>query len=154
MLRKCKVSLSENKSVFSEKDLIFAMPDEARPEEGDGSFAKRILVIHAIGSQHELDFLSKVLAAAQLDMSRDTLRFALPPGQIFDLRGIANAKSPTHVLVFGVSPDQLGLTLNAPLYEPFEFYGAAYLFAEDLAILEPDRAKKGSLWQALRQLFL
>jgi hypothetical protein len=154
MLCKCKVSLSENKNVFSEKDLLFAIPDEVSPANGTGSFARRILVLHAVGAPAAVDFLAKVLGAANLDMARDTLRFALSPGEAFDLRGLANAKLPTHILVFGLHPAQLGLTIDAPLYQPCEFYGATHLFADDLASLEPDRVKKSSLWLALRQIFL
>ncbi|MBL7774554.1 MAG: hypothetical protein JNK89_01040 [Saprospiraceae bacterium] len=57
-------------------------------------------------------------------------------------------------MVFGLQPFEIGINIQCPLYQPVEFYGATFLFADTLAALEPDKTLKTRLWQALQQLFL
>lgn len=141
--------------MFSEKDLIFRAPEHTVLEFAGGGFARRILVIAGAGPEHpgSRDFLVKILAASRLNLERDTLFADVPTGQPLFIVPAIKQKHAEYILVFGLPPSLLGINAEMPLYQPRQFYGATFLFAESLAVLEPDKTRKGKLWQALQQIF-
>jgi hypothetical protein len=100
------------------------------------------------------DFLVKILAAAQVNPEKDTLWTSVPIDTPIGLTSVLKLKQPDQILVFGLTPQMIGLQVDMPLYRPTEFYGATWLFSEALSVLEPDKSRKGLLWKALQQLFL
>ncbi|MBL7805573.1 MAG: hypothetical protein JNL02_17660 [Saprospiraceae bacterium] len=142
--------------MFSPDDLIFLSPENSLPEHIEGSFARRVMVI--LSSDENLPdnraFLTKVLAAAQLNLLQDCLLVEVPASGSIALSGILKVKQPTQVLVFGISPEQLGFRIQVNLYQPFHFQHTSFLFAEKLGLVEPDKNRKGQLWRALQTLFL
>lgn len=142
--------------MFSTEDLLFLAPERSPLEFATGQFARRILVItpDEPGEPDRDGFLRKIFAAAQINLEQDALLASVPPGTPLSILPTLKAKQPAQVLVFGLSPKMLGLTLNVPVYQPFDFYGATFLFAEKLSLLEPDKARKAQLWRALQTLFL
>lgn len=142
--------------MFAENDLIFIAPERRAAELSKGQFARRIWVLALAEPLHgaaNREFLGKVLAAANLNLEKDTLFAEIPVGEPVTFSTDIKDKQPEHILVFGLSPAQLGLTLNMRPYTPFSFYGATWLFADALSALEPDKTRKGQLWSALKQLF-
>lgn len=141
--------------MFSEKDLIFNAPEHSVLDFASGGFARRILVV--TGAEQERpgsrDFLVKVLAASRLSLEQDTLFARVPTAEPLSIVPAIQQKHAEYVLVFGLPPSRLGINAEMPLYQPRQFYGATFLFAESLAVLEPDKARKGKLWQALQQIF-
>lgn len=142
--------------MFSEKDALFHAPDRSVLEFASGGFAQRILLIalsepENAGAQ---DFLTKILAAARLNLQKDTLFAQIPAGEPVTVLPAIKHKHAEHILVFGLPPGRIGIVADIPLYQPQLFYGATFLFADALSVLEPDKARKGKLWQALQQLFL
>ncbi len=142
--------------MFSSKELIFVTPSMLPNEMAQGRFAKGIWVLALAEPAHpdNTDFLKKVLAAAQLDLERDTLFAEIPEAQPLDMAAGLRIKPAAHILVFGVLPQQLGLHIQPPFFQPFTFYGATWLFADALSVLAPDKTKKGLLWTALKSMFL
>lgn len=142
--------------MFSPDELIFLVPDTALPTHTEGGFARRILVVIAAEPEapDTRPFLTKILAAANLHLQQDALLAEIPEGAPVALLSILKAKQPTHVLVFGLQPEALGLALQTSLYQPFHFYNTSFLFAEKLSLLEPDKTRKGQLWRALQAMFL
>lgn len=142
--------------MFSPDELIFLIPDGSLPEHVEGGFARRILVVlEAETEAPELrPFLTKVLAAAQINLLQDALVIEVPAGRPVSILPVLKTKQPTHVLVFGIKPESLGLALQVKLYQPFHFYQSDFLFAEKLSLLEPDKTRKGHLWRALQAMFL
>lgn len=138
--------------MFSPHDLLFLVPERSPLDFASGQFARRILVVVA-AEPDRVDFLSKILAAAQLNLQQDTLLAEIPPATRVALLPALKAKQPAQVLVFGLDPQTLGLSLNVPLYQAFNFYNATFLFAERLSLLEPDKTRKGLLWRALQIIF-
>lgn len=100
------------------------------------------------------EFLVKILAAAHINMEKDTLMAEIKGSEAVSLLPVLKEKQPEYILVFGLAPSDVCLSIDAPLYKPFAFYGATWLFAEPLSVLEPDKTRKGLLWRALQQLFL
>lgn len=143
--------------MFSNDDLIFLAPEFPLLDHAEGNFARRILVVLAASDNpvEERQFLTKVLAAANLNLLQDTLLVDLPESATaVSILPALKTKQPTHVLVFGLEPKTLGLTIQANWYQAFLFYHTTFLFAENLSALEPDKVRKGQLWRALQTMFL
>jgi hypothetical protein len=142
--------------MFNEDELIYLAPEQSVLEGAEGSFARKALIL--VQAEPEFagnrDFLTKVLSAVQLDLERDALLATATPGTALRLMPDLRKNQTEYVLVFGIPPAQLGLNIETSLYRTVFFYGIHWLFADKLSALEPDRAKKGLLWTALKQLFL
>ena len=90
--------------MFTPKELIFVAPALLPNEIAQGRFAKGIWILAAAepAQAENLDFLKKVLAAAQLDLERDTLFAEIPPGEPVDMAATLRIKPAEKVLVFGI----------------------------------------------------
>ncbi|HRI59149.1 MAG TPA: hypothetical protein PK228_05490 [Saprospiraceae bacterium] len=143
--------------MFSPDDLIFLAPEGAVSSRSEGKFARRLWVLARAepgASGANRDFLTKILAAANLNLEKDTLFAEIPLSEPVHFSTDLKRTGAEQVLVFGLLPAQLGLTIEIQYYRPFEFYGVTWLFADALSVLEPDKNRKGQLWSALKQMFL
>ncbi|MDX2134298.1 MAG: hypothetical protein SFV52_05915 [Saprospiraceae bacterium] len=98
-------------------------------------------------------FLSRILAAAGIDLASDAYCFLTKKSTGVQIFPTKNGIKPEKVLVFGPDPTHLGLSIRAPLYQPTAFYGCTWLFSESLHTLQPDKNRKTLLWQALKRMF-
>ena len=142
--------------MFVTDELVFIAPERGVESFAEGQYARQILVLtlDEPASPNNRDFLAKIFAAAQLDLYRDSLFAQVPAHEPLSMPPFIREKRPAHILVFGLSPAQLGLTLQVPLYQAIGFYNTTWLFADALSALEPDKAKKGQLWTVLKAIFL
>lgn len=143
--------------MFSPDELIFHAPEHSAADFSEGNFARRIWVLALAEpdfSRANRDFLEKVLAAAHLNLEKDTLFAEIPAALPVHFSTDLKRREPEQVLIFGLLPSQLGLAIEAPPYRPVSFYGVTWLFADALSVLEPDKNRKGQLWSALKQMFL
>jgi hypothetical protein len=142
--------------MYSPDDLLFLAPDQSAQALFAGGFARKILLLVQAEPQFpgNQDFLVKILAAAQVNPEKDTLWATVDIHTSISLTPVLKLKQPDQILVFGFTPQMLGLQVDIPLYRPTDFYGTTWLFAEALSVLEPDKARKGMLWKSLQQLFL
>lgn len=141
--------------MFPPDTTLFMAPDTALTALGQGAFEKKILIVALAEPQcpGNREFLGKVIAAAGLDLMRDTFYAEVPDSEPFScIAGFS--QKPRFVLIFGLPAAQAGLQFQPPLYQPLDFHGSTWLFADSLAALEPDRIKKSNLWNALKSLFL
>ncbi len=137
-------------------ELLFLTAEKSALSQAQGDFARQLAVIalEEPNPAASRDFLSKVLTAANLNLNTDTLFAEIPVGQSCAIAPDLQEHAPKQVLVFGLSPTQLGLSIDVQAYDPIAFYGCTWLFADRLSVLEPDKVKKGQLWAALKQIFL
>lgn len=137
-------------------ELLFFTAEKSALAEAEGGFARRVavLALEEPGAAANRDFLAKVLTAASLNLAQDALLAEIPAGESRALAPDLTERRPNQVLVFGLSPAQLGLSFEVQAYQPLAFYGCQWLFADKLSALEPDKAKKTQLWSALKQMFL
>ncbi len=146
--------------MFSESDLLYLLPEGDFVAQAVGNFSRQVLLVVAAEPEHpqNLEFLKKVLAAAGLDIERDCLLLELPPDRYRDeaisLNQFWKTRCPETVLAFGIRPEQLGLRLQIHPYQITQFYQTQFLFADKLSLLEPDRERKGKLWNSLKIMFL
>lgn len=141
--------------MFSDKDLIFRAPDRSVLDFAAGGFARHVLILSVAEPAFpgNRSFLTKILAASRLNLEQDTLFAEIPAGMPVTVLPAIRQKQAGHILVFGLPALQIGVVAAFPLYQPQIFYGTTFLFADALSILEPDKNRKGQLWQALQQLF-
>lgn len=143
--------------MFSPDELIFLAPERTASDFSEGGFARRTWVLildEPFIAGANKAFLAKVLAAANLNLEKDTLFAQIPASEPVNFSTDLKRKQPEHVVIFGLPPSQLGLTIETSLYQPVIFYGVTWLFADALSVLEPDKNRKGQLWSALKQMFL
>lgn len=152
-----EAGMPKPKRMFSPDDLIFLAPDRPVSDLAGGHFARRIWVLalaEPAAATANRDFLTKVLAAANLNLEKDTRFAEIPPNMPVHFSADMQHNKPAQVVVFGLQPAQIGLSVSMPLYQPVEFYGCTWLFADALSVLEPDKTRKGQLWSCLKQMFL
>ena len=133
--------------MFNPDELIFLAPEHGATDFSEGGFGRRVWVLVRSEPSRQVsnrDFLSKVLAAVQLNLEKDTLFAEIPVSLPLHFSTDLKNKTPEQVLVFGLPPAQLGLNIQAPLYFPVSFYGVTWLFADALEVLEPDKPGKGN----------
>lgn len=137
-------------------ELVFLAAEKSALADAKGGFARKVAVLALAESTNpaNFDFLSKVLSAAQLNLETDTLFAEIPDGETRILAPDLQEYRPQYILVFGLSPSDLGLSFEVQAYQILNFYGCTWLFADRLSTLEPDKVKKGQLWAALKQIFL
>jgi len=136
--------------------LLFLTAEKTAFQVASGAFARQVgvIMLEEATSAANRDFLEKVLQAAQLNLANDTLLAEIPAGEPRQIAPDLQEKKPTHLLIFGISPAQLGLSIEIKPYQPTPFYGCIWLFADNLSILASDVTKKKQLWAALQQMFL
>lgn len=143
--------------MFLPDELLFLAPEHAASSGTlNGGFARRIYVLALAEPDFPGNraFLSKVLSSVQLNLDKDTLFAEIPESMQLSFIAELKNKQPEHILVFGLSPAQLGFHFEPTFYQPFVFYNFTWIFADALSVLEPDKNRKGQLWVALKQLFL
>lgn len=142
--------------MFTDKDIIYRIPESGGGKKARGGFGKRIVILLLDEPDFpESDtFLQKIFTAAQINLEKDVLLVMADASGPMHFLPIVKDKHPERLLVFGFMPDTLGLHAEIPLYQPVVFYGVEFLFAEALSVLAPDKNRKSRLWQALQQLFL
>ncbi|MDX1910615.1 MAG: hypothetical protein SFV22_03970 [Saprospiraceae bacterium] len=136
--------------------LIFLAAESPAMANATGDFGRRIFIIirKEADSGENRTFVTKVLAAAQLNLAQDTMLSEIPPGEARTIATDLREKKPMQVLVFGIPAEQLGLHLQTNPYQPLSFCGAQWLFADALSVIAPDKNKKTLLWGALQKMFL
>ncbi|TNE55865.1 MAG: hypothetical protein EP344_13050 [Bacteroidetes bacterium] len=142
--------------MYTEQDQIFLIPEQSIQDIAKGGFARRVFVasLSEPAFPAHTGFLEKILAAAGLNLEKDTLFAEIPEQKPFSFLSVIREKQAERVLVFGVPPKQLGLQTNTRLYQPFSFYGVSFLFADALSVLAQNKTLKSQLWQALQLMFL
>ncbi|MBL7807921.1 MAG: hypothetical protein JNN28_08915 [Saprospiraceae bacterium] len=138
------------------QELIYIAAEKTALSNAEGNFARKVavLALQEPSSAANREFLTKVLAAANLNLTQDTLLAEIPAQEPVCIAPDLQQRKPGHILVFGISPAQLGLSIQISLYQPTAFYGATWLFADALSTLEPDKNRKSQLWNGIKTMFL
>jgi hypothetical protein len=137
-------------------EFIYVLPEQNILSQIEGGGAKNIFILacQEPDAEERSSFLTKILAATHTVPERDAHLLWWPVRQPLSLLPVLQDKQPDKVLVFGFTPAEAGLRIEAAFYQPCVFYGTTWLFAEALSVLEPDKVRKMRLWTALKQIFL
>lgn len=122
--------------------------------DGLPASAVRALVVtqpYAAGSAEEAQ-LQKILQACKLDQSDYYIHQLLQPVAWHQFRDKLNPKA---VLLFGVFPQQLGVSAMFSLYYPNKFDGAIWVPSISIAEMEKHPDTKKQLWvDGLKPVFV
>lgn len=136
---------------------IFALSDEktAQTAPNQSNQFTTLVVYQAETANEALEkFLFSILTAAKLDMSKDVFLQKVTKQTSFSfIRSKTNQKIEK-VLLFGIAPNKLGIHLDLKKYQAMFFQDCTFLFADDLAEIQTDVAKKRALWTCLQEIYL
>jgi len=132
-------------------------PPSTSPWQALGHNQKGIsIVVHYAGITHlpdtELQFLTSILSACKLSLADVAIinyhtHMGTPVRQFLD-----HFHSKT-VLLFGVTPDQFGLSARFPEFQVQQLAGVTYLASPALEICSADVPLKKQLWTSLKRIF-
>ncbi len=132
--------------------------DMPKPEStaSMGKNAKKILfvVTHKdieLLTEGHLNFLKNILTPCKLTI--DDISIINWENSNKEFQKILNEFKSKIILLFDVSPDNLGLPLNFPKFQIQEFDKRVYLFVPSLEELEKNIETKKAFWNALKKLF-
>ncbi len=100
-----------------------------------------------------LELLGKMLQAAKFDMTEDTLICWLPSNESFNLSSLRNEAGFSNALLFGITPKQAGININAQPYQPVSIGGVSYLFSASLDEINANPTLKRPLWEGMKGMF-
>jgi hypothetical protein len=140
--------------MFSESDLLFLPTDADGLVVPIGAYAQKIvIVLSASDFATAQPFLEKMLGAAQKNLLNDTLVLQIADAPRVNITQHLRTRQPDQVFVFGLSPAQICLNIEAVKYQPLFFQNIRFLFADSLVVLEPNKDLKSKLWTAMKALF-
>lgn len=142
-------------------ELIDIADSEVLAARCQGQNAKKTLLVFQVSDNEEelRSFLSKVLAAAQLDLVKDVLSLSVTPDEKISFSGLCQHFDIQTLIAFGLSPEQMGIHFKINLYDMLSYNGQKYVFADDLTAIYEERQQGGKrmsseLWKVLQNLFL
>lgn len=136
---------------------IFAHPEPKNEEFTlDQSQQFSTLVVYQVESDSEAleKFLSNILTAAKLDMSKDVLLYKSTVKNEFSFIRTKTKSNIEQVIIFGIHPKKLGINLDMKLYTPIDFQDCTFLLANSLSDIKNDQTKKKLLWTCLQEIYL
>ncbi len=116
---------------------------------------QKLMVVYTIESDpnEDLSFLKKVLSAVNIDLEKQVQLLGLTNLERLSCSNIPSFQSVEKLIVFGKSPLDLGIRVNANPYQSINLDNRVFLFSESLAKVAADKGKKGLLWNALKLVF-
>ncbi len=121
----------------------------------EGFAQKKVFVATptALNTQ-EADFLAQIFKAVKIEMS-EWVAF----GDAKMLEGLSwssleRSSNFEQLIFFGTLPQDFGLQIQLPLYQPRIFEHKTLLRGDTLSTIQKDTQKKRLLWGALQQIFL
>ncbi len=112
---------------------------------------RRVLVLTAEPDKQPL--LLKILSAAKLTEA-DFAIVQLPPSVGgLNIAQLRQHIAPKEIIMFGIPLTAVGLQINPPQYQLFEWANARWLFAHSLAKIEENPTFKKALWLSIQKMF-
>ncbi len=99
------------------------------------------------------EMLKKMLSAVKLSDSAIEV-LALPYNESYPLHQCFATKKEITCLVFGLTPKDVGMNIQAAKYSPISFKDHKIVFSDSLSQLISQPALKKPLWQSLQHIYL
>lgn len=100
------------------------------------------------------EMFHKMMAAIHIDIDKDVAIIRLEDSaEVLESVNWISKSMNQHVLVFGLSPAQIGLNINHLPYRPMRLYNSSILFCHTLEAIHFDVNLKKRLWKALKEQF-
>lgn len=102
--------------------------------------------------EKQLAFLTKLLSACKLGPD-DVAILNLHNYPTEQLKEVFNFFKPKTVLLFEVTPAEIGMPMNFPEFQVQAYRDALYVSSPSLETIEPDKDLKGKLWASLKKIY-
>lgn len=103
-------------------------------------------------SDKSFTFLTGILTACGLNVA-DVAIVNIVPHPNIHFNAIHTVTQPHTMLLFGISPEEIGLPLHFPDFQVQRFNNTVYVCAPMLGKIEADKSLKTKLWAALKSAF-
>lgn len=136
---------------------IFVSPDLNEISANlTGKNEKGVLIINWDDNTEGMtDYLSKIIASAQLQIEQDCLLLTVRENEKFPLFStILKEHTISKAIIMGLSAQQIGLNIHSPQYQPFLLNNCTFIFTEKLSKIHSSPESKKSLWACIKQTFL
>lgn len=100
----------------------------------------------------QLSFLLCILSACKLTMD-DVAIINLKKNKAISYKAIELDLKAEKIILFGVSPSQIKLPMEFPLYQVQPYNNQTYIMATILSHIQNDKVEKTKLWNCLKQIF-
>ena len=116
-----------------------------------GNNQKGLLLVSDVLSDDLKEFLKKILAAIQCSLEEDCLLHYYQKEQSHYLKLKAQAAFRI-IILFGHSPQELGLNLDLPKYRLQAWKTYTLLYVDSIEEIQNTKKKKVLLWQQLQKI--
>lgn len=123
-------------------------------DQCSGNAQKGIFICYPTSDETMIDFLAKILSAVKLDVKKDVLVLEKTPDNDFSFSGFGKELSIQKAILFGISPQTIGLQINYQKYQPFNLNNYQFLFVDELTTISANQQLKKLLWNALKAIFV
>ena len=122
-----------------------------------GNNKKRVIIIVENNEtlylpDDQLSFLLGILSACKLTME-DVAIINLKKNKAVTYKAIEQELKAEKIILFGISPAQIELPLEFPLYQIQLYNNQTYITAAILTYIQDNKAEKTKLWNCLKQIF-
>ncbi len=147
--------------VFNKLKISLIPETDQFSSDFSGANRKGILIITKSAAElsgEERNFLAKIMKAVDCELDEDNLFLNVKPNTQLSLAAVKRKHSFSKVVVFGASPESLGLNFTQLAYQPITVGEQEFLFADPLSVLYEERQRGGKqksaqLWKALKMMF-
>lgn len=117
---------------------------------------KHTLIVSLKGNTLEKEqiFLGKILKAIRHDIKSDVVLAEIEKAKTVHFQVFSKKFDLKKVILFGVSPAQLGLHFKIRQYQPLTIGKYTFLWIDALPTLMKNQSKKRLLWNNLQMMFL
>lgn len=122
----------------------------------DGSTDNKFWILQSDSEANEpalQTFLEKILQAIDLNSSKDLCILSVNPdkdGSLLSL--LETVTTPKTIIIFGLTPGNLGMSTRFLPYHLFKLKGNTFLLCDELQSIQSDSNKKRDLWDSLQKV--
>jgi len=136
------------------KSKIYTIPDLNNASSNEGNGEKGLLLIlDQTDKTQNIKTLEGLVKAIKLDNNKD-VKIVTVESQCLNLNALLNDQEYNTVILIGITPDQVGFSINAGKYFFYNLEGFSILLTDSLSDLNADKSKKMKFWQNLQERYL
>jgi hypothetical protein len=136
------------------KSNIYTIKEAKNPTSTAGKGEKGlIIVINQLDMDQNIQTLQGLVKAIKLDIDNDVKILTIDE-QTIDINTELKEKTVRTLILVGISPDQIGFSINAKKYFFYQMEQLAILLTDSLTIMNQDKSKKMQFWKNLQEKFL
>ena len=135
---------------------IYRSPDTNIPPEylrGDNEKKLLIVIKNEDDSEENISLLTKILYAVKLNLKQDVLLLSNPKEKIFGINKMMQNGVVNKILIFGINPKEMGLSISTQMYQVFTISAQQVLIAHPIDQIRQKQDLKKALWSALQKFF-